>query len=81
MKKFFLFAALFAAMTMNATDLFTGSKHVSWIDGGLQIEAAKFADAQPGQKIVLTVMPSLSSLPSSNSTLVAVKFAPISSKP
>ena len=54
MKKVLLFAAsMFAAMTINATDLWTGSKHVSWDDGGLQIEAAQFADAQPGQKIVV----------------------------
>jgi len=55
MKKFFFLAAtLFAAMTINATDLWSGSKHVSWDDGGLQIDAAQFADAQPGQKIVIT---------------------------
>lgn len=54
MKKFSLLA-LFAAMVMsvNATDLWTGSKHVSWTDGGLQIAAAQFADATPGQKMVL----------------------------
>ena len=47
-----------AATAMNiaasATDLWTGSKHVSWEDGALQIEAAKFANAQPGQKIVVS---------------------------
>ena len=53
-KLFFLAAAMFAAMTINATDLFNGSKHVSWSDGGLQIQAAQFAAAQPGQKIVVT---------------------------
>jgi len=53
-KLFFLAAALFAAMTLNATDLWTGSKHVSWDDGGLQIAADQFADAQAGQKIVIT---------------------------
>lgn len=55
MKKFFLFVAA-AAMSIaaSATDLWTGSKHVSWSDGGLQIEAAKFASAQPGQKIVIS---------------------------
>ena len=53
-KLFFLAAAMFAAMTMNATDLFVGNQHVSWSDGGLQIAAAQFADAQPGQKIVVT---------------------------
>ena len=53
-KLFFLAAAMFAAMTMNATDLFVGNQHVSWSDGGLQIAAAQFAAAQPGQKIVVT---------------------------
>ena len=54
MRKLFFFAALFAAMTINATDLFVGNQHVSWSDGGLQIQAAQFAAAQPGQKIVVT---------------------------
>jgi len=54
MKKLFFFAALFAAMTINATDLFVGNQHVSWSDGGLQIQAAQFAGAQAGQKIVVT---------------------------
>lgn len=54
MKKLSLIAALFAAMTINATDLWTGEKHVSWDDGGLQIEASAFADAVAGQKIVVT---------------------------
>lgn len=55
MKKiFFLAATLFAAMTINATELWTGEKHVSWDDGGLQIEAAKFADAVAGQKLVVS---------------------------
>ena len=55
MKKISLIA-LFAALVMNvnATDIWTGSKHVSWADGGLQIAAAQFANATPGQKIVLT---------------------------
>ena len=53
-KLFFLAAALFAAMTINATDLFNGSKHVSWNEGGIQIAASQFAAAQPGQKIVVT---------------------------
>ena len=47
-----LFAAL-VAVNVNATDLWTGSKHVTWGEG-LQIEASLFADAQPGQKIVVT---------------------------
>ena len=54
MKKLSLLA-LFAAivMSVNATDLWTGSKHVSWADGGLQIAAGNFAAAQAGQKIVV----------------------------
>ena len=54
MRKLFFFAALFAAMTINATDLFVGNQHVSWSDGGLQIAASQFAAAQAGQKIVVT---------------------------
>jgi hypothetical protein len=55
MKKIFLFVAV-AAMSIaaSATDLWIGSKHVSWSDGGLQIAASEFASATPGQKIVLT---------------------------
>lgn len=53
MRKSFLIAALFAAMTMNATDLFVGSHAVTW-DTPLNLEAAKFADAQAGQKIVVS---------------------------
>ena len=55
MKKISL-VALFAALVMsvNATDIWTGSKHVSWSDGGVDIEAAMFADAAAGQKIVVT---------------------------
>ena len=54
MKKISL-VALFAAlvMTANATDIWTGSKHVCWADGGVQIAADQFTAAQPGQKIVL----------------------------
>lgn len=52
MKKLFLFVAAVAmSIAASATDLWTGSKHVSWTDGSLQIEAAKFAAAQPGQKL------------------------------
>ena len=49
MKKISL-VALFAALVMsvNATDIWTGSKHVSWSEGGLQIAADQFAAAQPG---------------------------------
>ena len=52
MKKISL-VALFAALVMsvNATDIWTGSKHVSWSDGGLQIAADQFAAAQPGNLI------------------------------
>ena len=56
MKKISL-VALFAALVMsvNATDIWTGSKHVSFDEGGsLQIAADQFAAAQPGQKIVVT---------------------------
>ena len=55
MKKISL-VALFAALVMsvNATDLWTGSKHVSWDEGGIQIAKEAFASAQPGQKIVVT---------------------------
>ena len=54
MKKISL-VALFAALVMsvNATDIWTGSKHVCWADGGVQIAADQFTAAQPGQKIVL----------------------------
>lgn len=54
MKKITLLAALFAAMTINATDLWTESKHVSWSDGGIQIQKEAFAEALPGQKIVVS---------------------------
>ena len=52
MKKISL-VALFAALVMsvNATDIWTGSKYVSWADGGLQIAADQFAAAQPGNLI------------------------------
>jgi len=54
MKKFIILAAAAViSVAASATDLWTGSKHVSWSDGGLQISADKFADAQPGQKIVV----------------------------
>ena len=51
MKKISL-VALFAALVMsvNATDIWTGSKYVSWT-GGLQIAANQFAAAQPGNLI------------------------------
>lgn len=55
MKKISLIA-LFAALVLNvnATDIWTGSKHVSWLDGGIQIAATQFANATAGQKIVVT---------------------------
>lgn len=54
-KKKISLIALFAALVLNvqADDLWTGSKHVSWEDGGIQIPAASFAEAQPGQKIIV----------------------------
>ena len=56
MKKIFLFMAATAmSIAASATVLWSGSKEVTWGEGNsLQIEAVKFADAQPGQKIVLT---------------------------
>ena len=48
-----LFAAL-VAVNVNATDIWTGSKHVSWQDGGIQIAATSFADAKAGDKIVVS---------------------------
>lgn len=55
MRKILLLLAVVAmSIAASATDIWTGSQHVSWTDGGLQIEAAAFAEAQPGQKIVLT---------------------------
>ncbi len=55
MKKISLLAiiATMFAFGANATDLWTGSKHVSWADGGVQIAASAFTDAQAGQKIVV----------------------------
>lgn len=55
MKKISLIA-LFAALVLNvnATDIWTGPKHVSWSDGGVQIAADLFANATPGQKIVVS---------------------------
>lgn len=52
-KKKISLVALFAALVMsvNATDIWTGSKHVSWAEGGLQIAANQFAAAQPGNLI------------------------------
>lgn len=55
MKKIFTLALVsIMALAANATDLFSGSKHVSWDEGGIDIEAAKLADAKAGDKIVVT---------------------------
>lgn len=55
MKKIFTLALLsIMALAANATDLFSGSKHVSWDDGGIDLAADLFADAKPGDKIVVT---------------------------
>ena len=42
------------SIAASATDIWTGSKHVSWSDGGIQIAATQFANATAGQKIVVT---------------------------
>lgn len=53
MKKLFLLICLMATTTIvSATDLWEGSHAVNW-DNTLTIEAAKFTDAQVGQKIVV----------------------------
>lgn len=53
MKKLFLLMCLMATTSIvSATDLWEGSHAVNW-DNTLTIEAAKFADAQIGQKIVI----------------------------
>ena len=53
MKKVFLLLCLLATTTIvSATDLWEGTHAVTW-DNTLSIEAAKFADAQVGQKIVI----------------------------
>ena len=50
MKKISLFALFVALATVNvcAEDLWTETKHVSWTDGGIQIGATAFQNAQPG---------------------------------
>ena len=53
MKKIFIMMCLLATTTIvSATDLWEGSHPVDW-SNTLTIEAAKFADAQVGQKIVI----------------------------
>lgn len=55
MKKIFTLAIMsIMALAANATDLFSGSKHVSWADGGIDLAAEVFADAKAGDKIVVT---------------------------
>ena len=54
MNKFFtLLSASMLALAANAADLFTGSQYVTW-GQGLQLEAAKFADAKAGDKLVIS---------------------------
>ena len=49
MKKTLLsLCAIIMALGMNAADLWTGEKHISWDDGGIDLQAAQFADALPG---------------------------------
>ena len=49
MKKTLLtLCAIVMALGMNATDLWTGEKHVSWEDGGIDLAAEKFADVKAG---------------------------------
>ncbi len=55
MKKSFLtLCAVIMALSLNATEIWTGSKHVSWDDGGVQIDKDQFATATAGQKLVVT---------------------------
>lgn len=54
MKKIFTLALMsIMVLATNATELFSGSQFVTW-GQGLQLEAAKFADAKPGDKLVIT---------------------------
>ena len=52
-KLFFRISAITISLTVSATDLWTGSKDVTW-GAGLQIPATQFASATPGQKIVVS---------------------------
>jgi hypothetical protein len=52
MKKILLFMFMIASTIASATDLWEGTHAVKW-DNTLNIEAAKFAEAQIGQKIVI----------------------------
>ena len=52
MKKLFItLSAVIMALSLNATDLWTGSKHVSWTDGGIDLNANDLQDVQPGNMI------------------------------
>lgn len=54
MKKFFTLAAAVAAvLSLNATNLWNETKHVNW-ENTLMIDASAFADAQEGNKLVIT---------------------------
>ena len=50
MKKITLLAALFAAMTINATDIWTGNHAVTW-GTALNLNATTFENAQPGNAL------------------------------
>jgi hypothetical protein len=52
MKKAFLLISLMVSTLASATDVWEGTHAVKW-DNTLAIEAAKFADAQVGQKLVV----------------------------
>lgn len=52
MKKAFLLISLMVSTIVSATDVWEGTHAVKW-DNTLTIEAAKFADAQVGQKLVV----------------------------
>ena len=52
MKKAFLLISLMVSTIASATDVWEGTHAVAW-DNTLAIEAAKFADAQVGQKLVV----------------------------
>ncbi len=50
----FAIAALASAMSVSATSIWSGSQDVHW-DNTITIDAAKFADAQPGYKITVSL--------------------------
>ena len=54
MKKLFItLSAVIMALSLNATDLWTGSQHVKWTTP-LNLEADTFSNATAGQKLVVT---------------------------